>query len=104
MIDLIDVLDKRGETMQAYGVVPHWAKPLMKYLIFDRFWYDGLKAKSGLQKFGQEAFQRRQENYNPENPDLLSLLFSAKLPESSSQKSLPEQEIISDGSEGKSPR
>lgn len=93
MIDLMDVLDKRGETMQAFGVVPNYAKPLMKCLFFDKFWAEGLAAKSGLQTFGQEALQRRQENFDPENPDLLSLLFNAKLP---SGDKLSEKEIISD--------
>lgn len=95
MIDHIDVLDKRGETMQAYGIVPNWAKPFMPYLFFDRFWTDGLQAKSGLQAFGQKAIQRRKENYDPNNPDLLSLLFDVK-PSDKEEERLPENEILSD--------
>jgi hypothetical protein len=36
--NLIALLDRGGEAMNAFGSVPNWARPLMKYLIFDSFW------------------------------------------------------------------
>lgn len=65
----------------------------MKYLIFDSFWYDGLKAKSGVSKLGQQALEERRKQNSSDNPDILNLLFNAK---TDNGQPLPEKDIVSD--------
>jgi benzoate 4-monooxygenase len=52
----------------------------MKYHPFDKFWSDGLSAKSSLEQLDRASFQQRKAD-SQKNNDLLSLLFSAKNPD-----------------------
>jgi cytochrome P450 len=64
----------------------------MKYLIFDSFWYGGLKVKSGMSKFGQQALEERRKQNNSDSPDILNLLFNA---ETDNGQPLLEKDIVS---------
>jgi benzoate 4-monooxygenase len=92
-MDLISTMDQRGEVLNALGTVPVWIRPFMKYVIFDSFWYNGLRATSSMGKFGTEAYHRRKKNLNSRK-DFLTFMFSAKDPET--EAALPEREIIAE--------
>jgi benzoate 4-monooxygenase len=77
---LIRTVDNRGEALNALVALPIFIRPWMKYYPFDKFWSDGLLAKSSLERLGRASFQQRKADAQEHN-DLLSLLFSAKDPD-----------------------
>ena len=90
---LIHTIDRRGEVLNALGHVPGWLRPCMKYLVVDKFWSEGLAARSNLEILGRQSYQEREKS--PEDTsDLLSLLFSAKNPEKGGP--LPSEEIVAE--------
>lgn len=92
-MNLITTMDQRGEVLNALGTVPLSIRPFMKYVIFDSFWYNGLRATSSMREFGTAAYYRRKENPGSRK-DFLAFMFSAKDP--GTGQPLLEEEIIAE--------
>ncbi len=91
--DLIGIIDRRGETVNALGPMSPWLRPMMKYCFFDAFWYKGLRAKANMERYGREAYQRRRSE-GTGRQDLLSFLLEAKDPDSGGK--LDSEEIVAE--------
>ena len=91
--DLVGIIVRRGETVNALGPMSPWLRPVMKYCFFDLFWYKGLRAKANLEKYGREAYERRCSE-GTERQDLLSFLLCAKDPDSGER--LDSEEIVAE--------
>ncbi|RVX71143.1 hypothetical protein B0A52_03509 [Exophiala mesophila] len=92
-INLISTIDMRGEVLNALGAVPVWLRGLMKYNVFDRWWYRGLRATANLEKIGRAAYHQRKASPDTRK-DLLSYFFAAQ--RSNSDVSPDELEIIAE--------
>jgi benzoate 4-monooxygenase len=90
---LIQIIDARGEFMNATGSLSSILRPLMRYHPFDSFWRQGYKARAGLESIGREAYQRRKSSTG-NRKDLMSYLLAATDP--STKKSIDEDEIIAE--------
>lgn len=90
---LIQIIDARGEFMNAIGSLSSILRPLMRYHPFDSFWRQGYKARAGLESIGREAYQRRKSSTG-NRKDLMSYLLAATDP--STKKSIDEDEIIAE--------
>ncbi|KAJ5861995.1 cytochrome P450 [Penicillium solitum] len=92
-LNLIAIIDARGEVLNALGHLPQILRPIMKYFFLDPFWPNGLRATSNLAAIGTQAYYGRKDQKNSRH-DLLSFLFKAKDPESGGP--LSEKEIIAE--------
>ncbi|EFX03912.1 FAD linked oxidase domain containing protein [Grosmannia clavigera kw1407] len=77
-LNLIESIDLRGEVVNALGHLPPWCQPLMKYNVFDGFWYRGTKALAHLASIGREAYFMRKAAVYEQRKDLLSFLLNSK--------------------------
>ncbi|KAG4266797.1 hypothetical protein FPRO04_13092 [Fusarium proliferatum] len=91
---LIEIIDTRGEFMNALGSLSPFLRSVMRYNPLDSFWKNGFQASAGLAKIGKEAFEKRKVSADNSRKDLLSFLFNAKDPET--KLSIPEDEIIAE--------
>lgn len=91
--NLIQMIDTRGEVMNALGTLSPSLRPLMKYYLFDPFWNSGLKARASFEEFGRQAYQKRKASTN-NRKDLLSILFAAKDPDTANP--IQEKEIVAE--------
>ena len=91
--DLVGIIDRRGETVNALGPVSSWLRPALRYCFFDAFWYKGLRAKANMERYGREAYERRRSE-GTGRQDLLSFLLEAKDPDSGG--SLDSEEIVAE--------
>ncbi|QGI76992.1 hypothetical protein CEK25_001898 [Fusarium fujikuroi] len=91
---LIEIIDTRGEFMNALGSLSPFLRSVMRYNPLDSFWKNGFQASAGLAKIGKEAFEKRKLSADNSRKDLLSFLFNAKDPET--KLSIPEDEIIAE--------
>lgn len=92
-LNLIAIIDARGEVLNALGHLPQILRPIMKYFFLDPFWPNGLRATFKLAAIGTQAYYRRKDQKNSRH-DLLSFLFKAKDPESGGP--LSEKESIAE--------
>ena len=91
--NLINTIDKRGETLNALGTLPTWLRGWMRYNFADQFWSSGLRATSNLEKISQEAYLQRKAT-GKARKDLLSFLIDAK--DSDTGAPLKEEEIAAE--------
>jgi len=92
--NLVQIVDARGEYMNAIGSLSSTLRSNIKYNPFDDSWTAGPKARAGLESIGRAAYERRKESGGDSRKDLLSFLFSAKDPDTS--QPIPENEIIAE--------
>ena len=90
---LVNTIDSRGETVNALGSMSPRIRPFMRYAFFDLFWYNGLRAKANLEKYGRDAHRRRAQE-GTERQDLLSFLLKAKDPVTGSD--LDSEEVVAE--------
>ncbi|EMD84995.1 hypothetical protein COCC4DRAFT_154476 [Bipolaris maydis ATCC 48331] len=91
---LIQIIDARGEFMNAIGSLSPTLRSIMKYNPFDNFWAKGSKARAGLESIGRAAYERRKASGGDSRKDLLGFLFSAKDPDTN--RPISEDEIIAE--------
>lgn len=91
--NLINTIDKRGETLNVLGTLPTWLRGWMRYNFADQFWSSGLRATSNLEKIGREAYLQRKAT-GKARKDLLSFLIDAK--DSDTGAPLKEEEIVAE--------
>jgi hypothetical protein len=76
--NLIQIVDARGEFMNAIGSLSSTLRSNMRYNPFDDSWTVGSKARAGLESIGRAAYERRKAPGGDSRKDLLSFLFNAK--------------------------
>ena len=91
--DLVGIIDRRGETVNALGPMSFWLRPALRYCFFDAFWYKGLRAKANMERYSREAYERRRSE-GTGRQDLLTFLLQAKDPDSGG--SLDSEEIVAE--------
>ncbi|KAH7304651.1 cytochrome P450 [Rhexocercosporidium sp. MPI-PUGE-AT-0058] len=92
-LNLIHVVDTRGEVLNALGHLPLWLRPYMRYFVFDPFWHRGLSATSALAAIGSAAEAKRRSE-STSRKDLMSFLLNAKDPETGAP--LPRSEVVAE--------
>ncbi|KAF2162782.1 hypothetical protein M409DRAFT_27020 [Zasmidium cellare ATCC 36951] len=90
---LVSIIDRRGEVLNALGTMQLALRPWMNYFYVDGFWPSGLRARSGLEHFGRQAFQRRQQEKSGRSDLLTYLLASVNARD---RQSIPEEEVIAE--------
>ncbi|KAL3440815.1 cytochrome P450 [Aspergillus insuetus] len=92
-LNLIEAVDARGEALNALGHLPRLVRDFIKKFPLDPFWSQGMRGTQALAAIGAKAYFKRRDQASSRK-DLLSLLFSAKDPDTGN--ALEEKEIIAE--------